>query len=248
MMLVGAAMSLAAACASAPDKADPLEPVNRVLYGFNDLLDQYALKPAADVYVLVIPQVIRDCIGNGFANLPYFNVILNDFLQGKWNQGWSDTARFAVNSTIGLAGIFDVATHWGFPAHDNDMGVTLGKWGVGPGPYLVIPLLGPSSLRDTTRPIVIVLATPLTWLNLGPEINIPLSVAGAVDTRSRSDFIVKFRNSAAVDPYVFTREAYLQFREGLIHEGKPPVQQNNIYDEDTDTEPATTQPTTKSAE
>jgi len=244
MILVGVAMSLVTACAPTSDKADPWEKLNRVTYHFNDLLDRYALKPTADIYVKIIPSPIRDCIGNGFANLVYFNVILNDFLQAKWRQGFSDTGRFAMNSTIGIGGLFDMASHFGMPAHDNDMGVTLGKWGVPPGPYLVIPLLGPSDLRDTARPIVIVLATPLTWMNLSWAITVPLYVAYTIDTRSRYDFVVKFRNVAAVDPYIFTREAYLQYRQGLIEETKPAVEQN-IYDEDTDTEPATTQPAAK---
>ena len=100
------------------------------------------------MYVKVIPKPIRSGIGNGFDNLIYFNVVFNDFLQAKWGQGLGDFGRMAANSTIGIGGIFDVATRWGLPSHDNDFGITLGKWGLGPGPYLVLPLLGPSSLRD----------------------------------------------------------------------------------------------------
>jgi phospholipid-binding lipoprotein MlaA len=248
IVLAGVAVSLCGGCASGPYNADPFEKTNRIIYKFNDVLDRVALKPLADGYVKVIPQPIRTGIGNGFDNLIYFNVISNDLLQGKWGQGLGDFGRMAANSTVGIGGIFDVATHWGLPAHDNDLGITLGKWGVGPGPYLVLPLLGPSSLRDASGPVMKYAATPTTYLYLPVQIYLPLYVVDIVDLRSRFGSSVEhFRNAAAIDPYVFMREAYLQYREAQIHEGKPPTEQN-LYDEDSDAAPSATRPAPGPAE
>jgi len=246
-VFVAVAMSLCGGCAAGPDKADPWEKTNRFFYNFNEQLDRVALKPAADVYVKVVPTPIRNAIGNGFDNLVYFNVVFNDFLQGKCRQGFGDFGRFAINSTIGLGGILDVATPWKLPAHENDFGITLGKWGVGPGPYLVVPFYGPYSLRDVTGPVVKDLADPTTWLYLPWQISLPLEATDVVDDRSRYDTIVKFRNEAAIDPYVFTREAYLQYRASRVNEGKATVEQN-FYDEDVDTTPPTTQPASRRGE
>ncbi|MGA3066039.1 MAG: VacJ family lipoprotein [Tepidisphaeraceae bacterium] len=250
LVFLGVALSLCGGCAAGPDKADPFEKVNRFFYGFNDGLDRYALKPAADIYVKITPTPIRNAIGNGFENLTYFNVVANDILQGKKDRAYGDFWHFVLNSTFGIGGIFDIASATGLPAHDNDFGVTLGKWGVKPGPYLVVPFYGPYTLRDVTRPLFKDLCDPTTWLYLPWQISLPLEATDVIDTRSRYDSIVKFRNEAAVDPYVFTREAYLQYRQGLIDEGKPPQeqQQQNFYDEDMDNPPPTTKPTTRSAE
>jgi phospholipid-binding lipoprotein MlaA len=247
VVLAGVAVSLCCGCASGPRNADPFEKTNRFIYSFNDALDRVALKPAADVYVKVIPKPIRSGIGNGFDNLIYFNVVCNDFLQGKWGQGLGDFGRMAVNSTVGIGGIFDVASHWGLPSHDNDLGVTLGKWGAGPGPYLVLPLLGPSTVRDAPGLAMDYAANPTTWLYLPLQISVPLYVVYLVDLRSRFDSVVRFRNAAAIDPYVFTREAYLQYRDAKIHEGKRAPEQN-FYDEDSDAAPPTTQPSAGHAE
>jgi len=247
IVFAGVAVSLCGGCASGPPNPDPFEKTNRLIYKFNDVLDRFALKPAADVYVKVIPRPIRTGIGNGFDNLIYFNVVCNDLLQAKWGQGLGDFGRMAVNSTVGTGGIFDVASHWHLPAHDNDLGITLGKWGAGPGPYLVLPLLGPSTLRDAPAIAMEYAADPLTWLYLPLEISAPVYVVYIVDLRSRFDSVVRFRNAAAIDPYVFTREAYLQYRDSKIHEGKPATEQN-FYDEDSDTTPAPTQPASRQGE
>jgi phospholipid-binding lipoprotein MlaA len=127
------------------------------------------------------------------------------------------------------------------PAHENDFGITLRKWGAGPGPYLVLPLFGPSTLTDSSGIGVKYLADPLTWLNPPLVVTIPLYTTGAVDLRSRYDTLVRFRDESAVDPYVFTREAYLQYREQKVQEGKPSTGPS-LYDEDDDSGRATTQP------
>lgn len=246
------AASLCGGCASGAHNPDPWQKTNRFFYNLNDGIDRVALKPAADAYTKVIPKPIRTGIGNGFDNLTYFNVILNDVLQAKWNQGLGDAGRMAANSTIGIAGIFDVATPWGLPAHQNDFGITLGKWGAGPGPYLVLPLFGPSTVRDAPGIAVEYFATPTTYIYLPLAVTFPLGATFLVDERSRADFLVRFRNETALDPYVFTRNAYLQYRDARIHEGKPAAPDESIYDTDMDTGPATsratTQPESKPAE
>jgi phospholipid-binding lipoprotein MlaA len=238
------AVCLSGGCAGGPPN-DPWEKTNRFIYNVNDGFDRVALKPAADAYVKVVPQPIRTGIGNGFDNLIYLNVILNDFLQAKWDQGLGDTGRMAANSTIGIGGVFDVATGWGLPAHQNDFGITLGKWGAKPGPYLVLPLFGPSTLRDAPGLLVEYLATPTSYLGLPPEVTLPLGAADVVDARSRADFIMRFRNDTALDPYVFTRDAYLQYRDARIHDGKAPTgPDQSIYDVDAFPGPATAPATT----
>jgi len=243
VVVAAMAASLCGGCAAGPNPADPWEKTNRSIYNFNEGLDRVALKPVADGYVKVVPKPIRTGIGNGFDNLVYFNVVFNDVLQNKWTQGVGDFGRFAVNSTIGIGGIFDVATQWSLPAHENDFGITMRKWGAGPGPYLVLPFFGPSTVTDSSGLAVKYLADPLTWLNPPLVVTIPLYTTGAVDLRSRFDSIVRFRNESAIDPYVFTREAYLQYRQQKAQEGKPAASTGpSLYDEDTDTTPAATQP------
>ena len=117
-------------CSGPSSAADPWEQGNRFFYTFDDVLDKVTFKPLSEAYVKFVPPPIRTGLGNAFDNLGYGDVILNDFLQGKWNQGWSDSGRMAVNTTVGIAGIFDVAGHWGMEPHDNDFGITLGKWGM----------------------------------------------------------------------------------------------------------------------
>ena len=128
-------------CATTPTDgaSDPLQPVNRVGYSINDTLDNNLLKPVAEVYKDATPKLMRTGITNFFDNLNYLNVILNSFLQGKLDQGISDTLRFIYNSTFGLAGLVDVSTHIGMPAHNEDLGQTLAVWGVGQGSYLYLP-------------------------------------------------------------------------------------------------------------
>ncbi len=238
------AVCLSAGCASNSNSqnVDPYEKANRFLYNVNDDLDRWALKPLADAYVKFIPLFFRTCLGNAFDNMNYGAVIIDDFLQGKVKQGFADSGRMALNSTIGLAGLFDVATDLRLPAHDNDFGLTLAQWGVKPGPYLFIPILGPSTVRDCTRYGVTILANPITWIDAPWAATIPLSFTYIVDARSRYGLELRFRNEAAIDPYVFTRTAYLQYRQGLTHQGNAQLQPANLYDEDDPS--STTTPTT----
>ena len=235
---------LAGGCAQNPKKPDPFEKCNRFIYKVNDGLDKILLKPASDVYTKVVPQPVRHGLGNFFDNLGYGNVILNDFLQGHIKEGFGSAGRMAVNSTVGVAGVFDVATKWKMPAHSNDFGITLGKWGAGPGPYLVLPLYGPSTFRDVPRIPVGMYTNVLHWVDLPDAVGIPLDVLNIVEDRSRANSAIKFRDEAAIDPYIFMREAYLQYRRIKIYGPEKATQTMDpgFYDED---ETSTTRPTTR---
>ena len=235
---------LAGGCAQNPRNPDPFEKCNRFFYKVNDGLDKVILKPASDVYTKVVPQPVRHGLGNFFDNLSYGNVILNDFLQGHIKDGFGSAGRMAVNSTVGVAGVFDVATKWKLPAHSNDFGITLGKWGAGPGPYLVLPLYGPSTFRDVPRIPVGMYTNVLHWVDLPDAVGIPLDVLNLAEDRSRANSAIKFRDEAAIDPYIFMREAYLQYRRIKIYgpEKATPTMDPGFYDED---EITTTKPSTR---
>ena len=208
---------------------DVLEPMNRHMYRINDFLDQTVAEPIADVYLEYMPKPIRNSISNFLDNVAYPNVILNDFLQGKGKQGLEDSGRFVVNSTFGLFGIWDMATHLGLEAHDEDFGQTLGVWGLDETTYLVLPLIGPNSVRDAPGLGISTLTNLLFYVS--NPVAIPITVLGLVDRRARVSDAVNFRDEAAVEPYLFTREAYLQRRKFLIHDGNPPVENDEFLDE-----------------
>lgn len=211
-------------CATAPtaleEQGDRFEPMNRSIYRFNEGLDQAVLKPSSDAYVSHIPQAIQTGVSNFFANIQYLDTVLNDFLQGKPKQGFKDLLRVAVNTTLGLAGTIDVASHAGLKRHEEDFGQTLGVWNVAAGDYVVHPLLGSSTVRDTPGVVVSLLTNPIVYLN--PAAAIPLSLLNIVDLRAQAEPFVRLRNEAALDPYLFTRDVYLQHRAALIHDGDPP--------------------------
>lgn len=215
-----------------PDEGDPLEGTNRNIYQFNDALDRNIIKPVADTYVKITPQPVRNSVSNFFDNIGYINIILNDILQGKIQQGFADSGRFLVNSTVGILGLFDPATPLGLEAHDEDFGQTLGVYGSGPGAYLVLPLLGPNTVRDSPGIVVGTVTNILFYLNA--PVAIPLGVLGAVDTRARASSALKFVDEAALDPYIFIREAYHQQRTALIHDGNPPPRE---FSDEFDDEP-----------
>lgn len=219
-----------AGCAANGVKRDPIEPINRAIYQFNDVADKAVIKPIAQGYKAVLPSPVRTGITNFFSNLGDVIVVINDLLQFKFAQAASDTTRIFTNTTFGVLGIFDVATDWGLEKHDEDFGQTLGSWGVGNGPYLVLPLLGPSNLRDTAGLF-------LVDSNIDPVMDIePVSdrnatvVLETINTRSNLLGVEKILDEAALDPYAFVRDGYLQRRRSLIYDGNPP--RDSIYDED----------------
>jgi phospholipid-binding lipoprotein MlaA len=213
------AMTAAASgCATSGNPKDPYEGFNRKMFAFNDAIDQAALKPAATVYKNVLPSFVQTGVSNFFGNMADAWSGVNNLLQGKGHDGMSDITRFAVNSTIGLLGILDVASEAGLQKHNEDFGQTLGAWGVSPGPYLMLPLLGPSTVRDTAALPLDFLADPwaykepVGWRNVGIAVR-------AVDQRAAVLDASNLMEEAALDRYEFIRDGFLQRRQSRIYDG-----------------------------
>lgn len=207
-----------AACSSTSDK-DPLEPMNRGIYKFNDVADKAVFKPIASGYKTITPMPVRAGINNFFNNLGNVVTIVNQLLQFKFNKAAETTGRFVVNTTVGILGFIDVASRTGFNQYREDFGQTLGYWGVGNGPYLMLPLLGPSNFRDTAGLVTDWLFfEPLAYLEDVRTRNILLTVK-FIDRRADllpgSDLL----DEAALDPYAFMRDAYTQRRVNQISDG-----------------------------
>ena len=220
-------------CASlngAGDPSDPFEGYNRAVYQFNKAFDEGLLKPTSQGYEKVIPRPVRRGISNIFSHLGDVLVLVNDLLQLKLGQATSDFSRLFVNSTVGLFGLIDVASHWDIPKHNEDFGQTLGRWGFGSGPYLMLPFLGPSTLRDGISLI------PEAQLDPVLDIKDPTPRWGAValrgvNTRARLLKASRILEDAALDPYVFLRDAYLQRRQHLVYDGNPPEENFEDFEE-----------------
>lgn len=208
-------------CATATDPRDPLEPINRGIYKFNDAVDKAVLKPVAQGYKAVLPQPVRTGVTNFFSNIEDVLIALNNLLQFKFQAAASDVARVAFNTTFGIAGIFDVATSFGLEKHDEDFGQTLGYWGIGDGPFLMLPILGPSNLRDTVGLAAYYQLDPVLNLDHVPTRN-TLSVLRFVNRRAQLLDAEKVLDEAALDPYTFLRDAYIQHRRSLVYDGNPP--------------------------
>lgn len=215
-------VSLASACTSmrAPSESDPLEGFNRTVDGFNQVVDKALVKPLAQGYDKVTPPEVKTVIGNFFSNLDDISVAFNNLLQGKPKAAGSDITRFALNTTVGIVGLADVATELGFPKNDEDFGQTLGVWGVGSGPYLVLPLLGPSTLRDAPARVVDAPLDPLYHYD-DVRIRNSLFVVNLVNTRARLLPATDLVERVALDQYAFVRDAYLKRRASLIRDGAP---------------------------
>ena len=216
-------------CAATRNPQDPLEHFNRAMFNFNDAVDQAALKPAATVYKSVLPSFVQTGVGNFFGNLGDVWTAVNNVLQGKLADGMTDFMRFAVNSTLGLGGVLDIGSEAGLTRHKEDFGQTLGTWGVGPGPYVVLPLLGSSTMRDTLAlPVDIsgdlwYYTYPVRWRIFG-------SAVRAVDQRAAVLDASKFIEEAAIDRYEFVRDAYLQRRQSKIYDGDDPRSKQQLKD------------------
>ena len=229
--LAAAAVLAFSGCATtgtAPvDPNDPWEPANRTTYVINDTLDQAVLKPVSDLY-LKLPGGVRKSLRNFFDNAAYPGTALNQLLQGKFKLAMEDSFRFVLNSTLGIAGLFDISSDLGLERHEEDFGQTLAVWGMGDGNFINYPLFGPNSVRDTPSLVTDAMTNVLTYTPL-----FPLSVLEIVDTRANLDKAIELRDESAVDPYIFTREAYRQRRNFLVHDGNPPI---DDFDEDEDEE------------
>ena len=213
-------LSWAAAVCAAEDvgtERDPLECVNRKIFWFNDKVDVYVLAPVARGWEKVSPHCVRTSVSNFFGNLRFPIVTVNDLLQGKVKDGASDVGRFGVNTTVGVLGLFDPASGWGLVKHDEDFGQTLGVWGVPPGAYLVLPLLGPSDPRDAAG-FAVDYALSVTPFFIDEAILWGAQVADTVNARSFVLKQVEDAKASAFDYYVFVRNAYLQRRRALVRD------------------------------
>ena len=204
--------------AIADENDDPLEPINRVIFEFNEVVDDNILEPVAKGYKYVTPDPVERGISNFFSNLGEINTIANDLLQLKFQQAAKDSLRFVVNSTIGVLGVFDVATTLGLSKNKEDFGQTLGFWGVPNGPYLVLPFLGPSSFRDAPGAFVDYELSPVEQLH--HEERQALRLINIIETRAKLLRATKILDTAAKDKYIFIRESYLQKRESLVRDGE----------------------------
>ncbi|MFM0002173.1 VacJ family lipoprotein [Paraburkholderia dipogonis] len=210
------ATGLISGCATGPDRkpGDPLEPMNRAVFNFNDGLDRYVAVPVAKGYQKVTPQPLRTAVSNFFSNLGDLTNAANALLQLKITDATEDFVRFAFNSTFGLGGLLDWATPAGLPKHHQDFGLTLGHWGIPSGPYLVLPLFGPSTVRDSMGLIVDVKFNPLNYME--PAVRNPLYVLQFVSVRSDLLGASDLLQQAALDKYSFVRDAYTQQRRARL--------------------------------
>jgi phospholipid-binding lipoprotein MlaA len=205
-----------------PDERDPFESYNRSMYAFNDALDRTLLRPVAEVYSEYTPSPVKTGVGNFFSNLGDVRVLLNDILQFKFAQAASDFSRLVWNSTVGLFGLLDVASSLELPKHDEDFGQTLAVWGIGDGPYLVLPFFGPSTVRDTVGLAGDLSADPLRYIIEDDTTYLGAVAMRALNKRANLLSATRVLDQAAIDPYVFVRDAYLQHRRNLIYDGNPP--------------------------
>jgi phospholipid-binding lipoprotein MlaA len=228
-----ALLSCLGACATPPpasdpdalaeyrDSNDPLEPTNRVFYRINNGLDSVILRPLAVAYVNGVPQPVRTHTHDFLVNLGNTVTLADDMLQGKPRRAGTTLMRLLINTTVGIGGIFDVAKGWGYPQHDTDFGVTLALWGLPAGPYLFLPLFGPSNPRDGVGIGADIALDPLTWVGRGSTVtalNWSRFAVSAVDTRSQHLDDVDAIKRTALDPYATFRSLYRQHREAQIQQ------------------------------
>jgi phospholipid-binding lipoprotein MlaA len=218
-------------CATPANPKDPFEKFNRSMFAFNDAADRVALKPAATAYKEVLPSFVQTGVNNFFGNLSDAWSAVNNLLQGKGQDGMSDVTRFALNSTFGLVGLLDIASEAGLQKHNEDFGQTLGIWGVPSGPYLMLPLLGPSTVRDTAALPVDYQAdiwsytTPINLRNVGTGVR-------AIDQRASVLDASNLMEEAALDRYEFIRDGYLQRRESRVFDGEASPKQKKQDQQD----------------
>jgi phospholipid-binding lipoprotein MlaA len=221
LILLLAALGGCAATGEERDPRDPFEGFNRGVYQFNETFDEYLAKPVASGYRKVLHVEIRNRVSNFFSNIQDIFIGVNNFLQGKFEQGVNDWARFTFNSTFGLLGIHDVASDMGLEKHNEDFGQTFGRWGSPPGPYLMLPFLSSSTVRDAAGTALDWTFAPLTEVR---PIDLRNTLYGVYFVNTRAELLDASRilEEAALDKYVFQRDAYLQRRRSLVYDGRPP--------------------------
>lgn len=238
VFLAVALACMVAGCATTANK-DPLEGINRGIYKFNDVADRGLIKPVATAYKTVTPSPIRKGISNFFSNIGTLTTVVNDLLQLKFAHAFTDAGRFVINTTFGLAGFIDVASMDNIEKRNEDFGQTLGHWGVGSGAYLVLPFIGPSTVRDAAGLAVdTVTSDPITYThNIGQiRLHNQLRTAQLIDKRTQLLDATDIVDNASIDPYAFLRDAYLQRRASLVQDGLVPTEL--IKQDDGDFEPA----------
>ena len=216
-----------------PDERDPFESYNRAMYAFNDSVDRAVIRPVAQTYKDYVPSLVQTGISNFFDNLGDINVMVNNLLQFKIEAAVSDFGRILWNSTVGLFGLIDVASHMGLQKHDEDFGQTFAVWGIPDGPYIVLPFLGPSTARDTVGWVGDIYVDPLIAIDDG-NIYWGLIALRFIDTRADLLSASRILEQAAIDPYIFVRDAYLQHRRNLIYDGNPPPEEVPQFDPNVD--------------
>ena len=220
MLLLAVAGAMLAGCAAGPTKEDPFEPFNRSMFEVNEGLNT-VIRPIAEGYVAVIPEPIRTAVSNVFGNLDDLFSGINGLLQGNGYRAGNSFNRVLLNSFIGIGGIFDLASMAGIEKDRNDFGITFGKWGFPTGPYLFIPAIGPTTVRDGTGYLVRLAVGPVGYI---PDVPLRNSLYGLgyVDIRAQLLPAEKVVETAAVDKYRYVRNAYLRARRYLLYDGKPP--------------------------
>ena len=225
--VLAATALLAAACASPPPPAggvaDPWQAWNRPVFKFNTKVDDYVLAPVAHGWIFVTPKAVRDAMGRFFFNVRFPSRFVSSVGQGEPRKAATEVGRFLLNTTFGIAGLFDPATEVGLARYDEDIGQMFGRWGIPPGPYWVIPLLGPSDPRDAVGSVFDSLLNPLSWL---PPFWLPYATGGlyVVNARALADKQIENARRTALDYYVFVRDAFLQNRASAVRDSNPPVQ------------------------
>lgn len=241
LMGVFAVVALLAGCASSEGDAvaeaayeeanDPLEGWNRYIFEVNLGLDKLLFRPLAEIYRAALPDIVQDVVRNFLNNLRTPVILLNDLMQGEFDRAWTTTARFGINTTAGVLGLWDFATDWGYPRHDEDFGQTLATWGVGEGPYLMLPLLGPSNARDAVGRIVDYVIHPWNWFvpdgfltgsdGICDICDTMSTGLDAFDQRSRNIEAIDDLESNSLDFYATVRSLYRQRRQDQIRNGEP---------------------------
>jgi phospholipid-binding lipoprotein MlaA len=217
---------LLAGCAGTPSRVDPFEPWNRAMYSVHEVVDGNVIKPIAQTYVKVTPEPVRTGVSNFYGNIDDLFTGINHVLQGKKERAGDDFGRVLLNSTFGMLGIFDLASEMGITKDKTDFGITFGKWGVPQGPYLFIPLFGPTTVRDGSGWLVRLYTGPAGYIP-----NVPLRNwlygLGYLDTRAQLLGAEGVLEAAAIDKYRYLRDAYLKARRYQVYDGKPPPEEED---------------------
>lgn len=215
-----AVAAIVAGCATGTDPHDPYEPFNRSVYRFNDGVDKAVVQPVALAYRAVLPSFVRTGVSNVFSNAGDVRNVFNNALQGNFTAAYADFGRIIINSTLGMGGLFDVASQAGVEKHNEDFGQTLRVWGVDSGSFVVLPIFGPTTTRDGLGRVFDYASDPVTFVN---PLAAQLGARGAQGVETRAQFLEAgaLLRDAALDPYLFMRDAYLQRRGALAQEGYP---------------------------